>query len=36
MMVQFKAQRSARVFHTDNYDDMIVYGDFARRFQQPG
>mgnify|MGYP006354895545 CR=1 FL=1 len=36
MMVQFKAQRSAKVFHADNYDDMTVYGDFARRFQQPG
>lgn len=35
MMVMFKAQRSSRVFKKDNYDDMAVYADFARRFQKP-
>lgn len=35
MMVTFKAQRSSRVFHQDNYDDMAVYADFAKRFQKP-
>ena len=35
MMVTFKAQRSCRVFQADNYDDLAVYADFARRFQGP-
>lgn len=34
MMVNFKMQRSSRVFHQDNYDDAEVYADFARRFQE--
>lgn len=34
MMVTFKAQRSARVFKADNFDDLQVYADFARRFQE--
>lgn len=34
MMVTFKAQRSCRVFKADNYDDLAVYADFARRFQE--
>lgn len=36
MMVQFKAQRSARAFKKDNFDDLHVYADFAERFQKPG
>lgn len=35
MMVTFKAQRSCRVYQADNYDDLAVYADFARRFQNP-
>lgn len=35
MMVQFKAQRSARVFKQDNFDDARVYLDFSERFQSP-
>jgi hypothetical protein len=35
MMVTFKCQRSARVYHADNYDDLHVYGNFAERFQKP-
>lgn len=33
MMVQLKAQRSARVFKDDNFKDAHVYLDFAERFQ---
>ncbi len=35
MMTTFKCQRSARVYHADNYDDGRVYLDFAQRFQKP-
>lgn len=34
MMVQFKMQRSARVFHADNYIDAHAYTKFAEEFQQ--
>lgn len=34
MMTTFKAQRAARVFHQDNYDDLRVYAGFAETFQQ--
>jgi len=34
MLDHFKGQRSARVFHQDNYDDKHVYAGFAERFQQ--
>lgn len=34
MMVQFKAQRSARVFHKDNFDDAHAYLDFAEADQK--
>lgn len=33
MMAQMKAQRSARQFKDDNYDDLQIYADFAKRFQ---
>ena len=33
MMVVFKMQRSARVFHGDNYVDAEAYTRFAREFQ---
>lgn len=33
MMVQFKVQRSARVFHGDNFVDAEAYLRFAREFQ---
>ena len=33
MMVQFKVQRSARVFKDDNYLDMAAYSKFAKEFQ---
>jgi hypothetical protein len=37
MMVQFKTQRAARVFHRDNYDDLANYAEFARHGQEhPG
>lgn len=35
MMVTFKAQRSCRAFKPDNYDDLAVYAEFARTFQDP-
>lgn len=35
MMVQFKAQRSARVYHQDNFDDLHVYAQFAQEAQAP-
>lgn len=34
MMVVFKMQRSARVFHADNYLDAAAYAEFAEDFQQ--
>jgi hypothetical protein len=34
MMVQFKIQRSARVFHQDNFDDAKNYLEFAERDQK--
>lgn len=34
MMVALKNQRSVRVFHQDNGDDLRVYHAFAERFQQ--
>jgi hypothetical protein len=34
MMVAFKMQRSARVFHADNYLDARAYTQFAEDFQQ--
>lgn len=33
MMVVFKAQRSARVFHADNYIDLHAYARFAEEAQ---
>ena len=33
MMVAFKGQRSARVYHKDNFDDLHVYADFAEEAQ---
>lgn len=33
MMVTFKMQRAARVFHADNYADAEVYMGFAEAFQ---
>lgn len=35
MMVCFKMQRAARVFHKDNYDDAHAYVRFSEEFQQP-
>jgi hypothetical protein len=35
MMVTFKMQRSARVFHADNYLDARAYIQFAEDFQKP-
>ena len=35
MMVQFKAQRSARVYHPDNYVDLRAYLRFAEKDQKP-
>jgi hypothetical protein len=34
MMVQFKCQRSARVFHADNYVDASAYLRFAAHGQE--
>jgi len=34
MMVQFKCQRSARVYHGDNYVDARAYLQFAEQDQQ--
>lgn len=34
MMVSFKMQRSAKVFHEDNYVDAHAYAKFAEEFQQ--
>lgn len=34
MMVQFKVQRSARIYHGDNYVDMEAYLRFAERDQK--
>lgn len=34
MMVQMKAQRSARLFKQDNHDDLQIYGKFAESFQK--
>lgn len=34
MMVAFKIQRAARVFHADNYIDLAAYARFAEEFQQ--
>lgn len=36
MMVQFKANRSARVYHKDNFDDLHVYAEFAQESQSKG
>ena len=37
MMVAFKVQRSARVFHGDNYVDLRAYAAFAEHAQEhPG
>ena len=37
MMVAFKVQRSARVFHPDNYVDLRAYAAFAEHAQEhPG
>jgi hypothetical protein len=37
MMVAFKVQRSARVFHADNYVDLRAYAAFAEHAQEhPG
>ncbi len=37
MMAQFKIQRSARVFHKDNYVDVRAYVNFAEHGQEhPG
>lgn len=33
MMVTFKAQRAARVYHADNFDDLKVYAKFAQEGQ---
>lgn len=35
MMVTFKMQRAARVFHADNYVDAHAYTKFAEDFQSP-
>jgi hypothetical protein len=35
MMVAFKMQRAARVYHKDNYDDAKNYLDFAEKGQAP-
>lgn len=34
MMVQFKANRSARVFHEDNFVDLRAYSGFAEEDQK--
>lgn len=34
MMVAFKIQRSARVYHADNYTDLAAYSKFAEDFQK--
>jgi hypothetical protein len=34
MMVAFKMQRAARVFHADNYTDAHAYARFAEQSQQ--
>lgn len=37
MLVVFKAQRSARVYHPDNYGDLMTYAGFAEHAQaNPG
>lgn len=37
MMVQFKVQRAARVYHGDNYVDLAAYAKFAEHAQaNPG
>lgn len=37
MMVSFKVQRSSRVFHEDNYIDLVAYAKFAEHSQKnPG
>jgi Domain of unknown function (DUF6378) len=37
MMTQFKVQRSARVYHADNYVDLKAYARFAEHAQaNPG
>ena len=33
MLVVFKIQRAARVYHRDNYDDAVNYMDFASEGQ---
>ena len=35
MMVTFKMQRAARVYHQDNYDDAANYMGFANEGQRP-
>ena len=35
MMVVFKMQRAARVYHADNYVDAKAYAKFAEEAQQP-
>ena len=35
MMVDFKASRSARVFHEDNFVDLRAYCKFAEQDQKP-
>lgn len=35
MMVAFKMQRAARVYHADNYVDAHAYTQFTDEFQQP-
>jgi len=34
MMVQFKANRAARVFHEDNFVDLMAYSGFAEENQK--
>ncbi len=35
MMVSFKAQRAARVYHEDNFTDLRAYTDFTQEIQAP-
>jgi hypothetical protein len=36
LMAAMKLNRMRRVFHADNYDDMLIYLEFARKWQEDG
>lgn len=36
MMAAMKLNRMRRVYHQDNYDDLAIYLEFARKWQEEG